>query len=39
LVMSLKTTEMVYSDPHRIAQVYSNLITNALSFIPEKMAL
>jgi len=36
LVMSLKTTEMVYSDLDRTAQVFSNLITNALSFIPEK---
>jgi signal transduction histidine kinase len=36
LVMSLKTTEMVYSDLDRIAQVFSNLISNALSFIPEK---
>jgi len=36
LVMSIKTTEMVYSDLDRISQVFSNLISNALSFIPEK---
>jgi len=36
LAMSLKTSDMVYSDLDRIAQVFSNLITNALSFIPEK---
>lgn len=36
LVMSIKTTEMVYSDLDRTAQVFSNLISNALSFLPEK---
>jgi signal transduction histidine kinase len=34
--MSLKANEMVYSDLDRISQVFSNLISNALSFIPEK---
>ena len=36
LAMSLKTTDMVYSDLDRISQVFSNLISNALSFLPEK---
>ena len=36
LVMILKTSDMVYSDLDRISQVFSNLISNALSFIPEK---
>ncbi len=34
--MFLKTGEMVYSDIDRISQVFSNLISNALAFIPEK---
>jgi len=34
LVMSIKANEMVYSDLDRISQVFSNLISNALSFIP-----
>ncbi len=36
LIMLLKTSEMVYSDIDRISQVFSNLITNALAFMPEK---
>ncbi|MDH3677000.1 MAG: HAMP domain-containing histidine kinase [Nitrosopumilus sp.] len=36
LVLSLGTTEMVYSDIDRISQVFSNLISNALAFLPEK---
>jgi len=36
LIMILKTSEMVYSDVDRISQVFSNLISNALSFVPEK---
>jgi len=36
LIMFLKTSEMVYSDIDRISQVFSNLISNALAFMPEK---
>jgi len=36
LIMILKTSEMVYSDVDRISQVFSNLISNALAFVPEK---
>ena len=36
LEMSLNSNEMVYSDTDRISQVFSNLISNALSFLPEK---
>lgn len=35
LVMSLKSNKMVYSDIDRLSQVFSNLISNALVFIPE----
>lgn len=36
LIVILKTSELVYSDVDRISQVFSNLISNALAFIPEK---
>jgi signal transduction histidine kinase len=36
LNMSLNASEMVYSDTDRVSQVFSNLISNALSFMPEK---
>ena len=36
LIMSLSASEMVYSDTDRVSQVFSNLISNALAFIPEK---
>ena len=36
LIMLLKTSESVYSDVDRISQVFSNLISNALAFLPEK---
>lgn len=36
LTMSLDTNTTVYSDSNRISQVFSNLISNALAFIPEK---
>ena len=36
LIMSLNASEMVFSDIDRISQVFSNLISNALAFIPEK---
>lgn len=36
LSMSINTTENVYSDSDRIAQVFSNLISNAMSFVPQK---
>jgi signal transduction histidine kinase len=35
LIQSLSTNEMVYSDNDRISQVFSNLISNALAFLPE----
>ncbi len=35
LILSLGTNEMVYSDNDRISQVFSNLISNALAFLPE----
>ena len=36
LLMILKTSEPVYSDTSRISQVFSNLISNALAFIPQQ---
>ncbi|HUU48535.1 MAG TPA: HAMP domain-containing sensor histidine kinase [Nitrosopumilaceae archaeon] len=36
LNMSLDGNEVVYSDSDRISQVFSNLISNALAFMPEK---
>jgi signal transduction histidine kinase len=36
LNMSVDANEVVYSDSDRISQVFSNLISNALAFIPEK---
>ena len=33
--MSVSGSEKVYSDSDRIAEVFSNLICNALSFLPE----
>lgn len=36
LNMSVNASEMVYSDIDRVSQVFSNLISNALAFIPEK---
>jgi len=36
LSMSLDSTEMVYSDVDRVSQVFSNLISNALPFLPKK---
>ncbi|MFB5607209.1 MAG: sensor histidine kinase [Candidatus Nitrosomaritimum yanchengensis] len=36
LTMSVESNEMVYSDSDRIAEVFSNLICNALAFLPEK---
>ena len=35
LSFSIKSNEMVYSDPDRIAEVFSNLICNALVFLPK----
>ena len=35
LTMSVQSSEMVYSDSDRIAEVFSNLICNALAFLPE----
>ena len=39
LITSLKSNELVYSDIDRLSQVFSNLISNALAFIPEKNGL
>jgi signal transduction histidine kinase len=36
LIMSLNASEMVFSDTDRVSQVFSNLISNALAFMPEK---
>ena len=36
LTMKIKSTDLVYSDNDRIGQVFSNLISNALAFLPEK---
>ena len=36
LSMSQNTREMVFSDVDRIAQVFSNLISNALAFMPKQ---
>ncbi|MDH3276851.1 MAG: HAMP domain-containing histidine kinase [Nitrosopumilus sp.] len=36
LTMLLDTNDNVYSDPDRVSQVFSNLISNALAFLPEK---
>ena len=36
LNVSLDDNEVVYSDSDRISQVFSNLISNALAFMPEK---
>ncbi|NIM26289.1 MAG: two-component sensor histidine kinase, partial [Nitrosopumilaceae archaeon] len=36
LRMSIQATDKVNSDKDRIAQVFSNLISNALAFLPEK---
>ena len=36
LIMSPNTSEMVFSDIDRVSQVFSNLISNALAFMPEK---
>lgn len=36
LSVLLGTNENVYSDPDRVSQVFSNLILNALAFMPEK---
>ncbi len=36
LVMSKNANEMVFSDVDRVSQVFSNLISNALAFIPKK---
>jgi signal transduction histidine kinase len=36
LIMSQNVNEMVFSDIDRVAQVFSNLISNALAFIPEE---
>ena len=36
LIISISAKDKVYSDKDRIAQVFSNLICNALSFVPEK---
>ena len=33
--MSQNTNEMVYSDIDRVSQVFSNLISNALAFMPK----
>ncbi|MFZ8908592.1 MAG: sensor histidine kinase, partial [Nitrosopumilaceae archaeon] len=38
LTMSASGSEKVYSDSDRIAEVFSNLICNALSFLPETNA-
>jgi len=35
LILSQNTHEMVFSDVDRIAQVFSNLISNALAFMPK----
>jgi signal transduction histidine kinase len=37
--VSVKANELVYSDSDRIAEVFSNLICNALAFIPQKNGL
>ena len=36
LKMSIQTADKVFSDKDRIAQVFSNLISNALAFLPER---
>lgn len=36
LKMSINSSENMFSDPDRIAQVFSNLISNAVSFVPQK---
>jgi len=36
LTMAISTTENVNSDSDRVAQVFSNLISNAMSFVPQK---
>ena len=38
LMMSVTASDKVYSDSDRIAEVFSNLICNALAFLPEKDA-
>jgi len=39
LRMSINTTENVYTDSDRIAQVFSNLISNAMSFVSQKTGI